>query len=125
MENDRSELIRSGLKGMVVDLLERPLMILALVAILVLTALCAMCVYVVVASFAGIAEFLPMQIFWAKTVVAVIATAMLYAFSIHIHRSLPDVLMKRGKAYERAKNVALARKRLASRGAYTDPRRNM
>jgi hypothetical protein len=122
MENDRAKLIRSGLKGMVVDLLGlllgTPLMILALVVILI-------CVYVVVASFDGIAEFLPLQIFWAKTVVAVVATAMLYATAIHLHRSLPDVLMKRGEAYERAKNVALARKRLASRGDYTDPHRNI
>ena len=111
MENDRAKLIRSGLKGMAVDLLGlllgTPLMILALVVILI-------CVYVVVASFDGIAEFLPLQIFWAKTVVAVVATAMLYATAIHLHRSLPDVLMKRGEAYERAKNVALARKRLAA-----------
>jgi uncharacterized BrkB/YihY/UPF0761 family membrane protein len=122
MENDRAKLIRSGLKGMVVDLLGlllgTPLMILALVVILI-------CVYVVVASFAGIAEFLPLRIFWAKTVVAVVVTAMLYAATIQLHRSLPDVLMKRGKAYERAKNVALARKRLTSRDAYTDPRRNI
>ncbi|MBS7690685.1 hypothetical protein I0E98_10290 [Pseudomonas lalucatii] len=121
MENDRAKLIRSGLKGMVVDLLglllATPLMLLALVVILI-------CVFVVVASFAGIAEFVPLQIFWAKTLVAVVATVMLYTTAIHFHRSLPDVLMKRGEAYERAKNVALARKRLASRGAYTDPHRN-
>lgn len=122
MDNDRAKLIRSGLKGIGVDLLGlllgAPLMILALVVILI-------CVFVVVASFAGIPEFLPMQIFWAKMVVAVVVTVMLYAAAIHLHRSLPDVLMKRGKAYERAKNVALARKRLASCGAYTDPRRNI
>lgn len=122
MENDRAKLIRSGMKGMMVDLLGLllgvPLMILTLVVIL-------LCVFVVVASYAGIAELHPLQIFWANTVVAVVVTAMLYAAAIQLHRSLPDVLMKRGKAYERAKNVALARKRLASRGAYTDPRRNI
>ncbi|MFZ3205880.1 MAG: hypothetical protein WA161_18675 [Pseudomonas sp.] len=122
MENDRAKLIRSGLKGMMVDLLGlllgAPLMILALVAILI-------CVFVVAVSFTGIAEFHPLQIFGANTVAALVVTAMLYAAAIQLHRSLPDVLMKRGKAYERAKNVALARKRLASRGAYTDPRRNI
>ncbi|SDG73601.1 hypothetical protein SAMN05216603_103238 [Pseudomonas benzenivorans] len=122
MENDSAKLIRSGLKGMMVDLrgllLGVPLMILVLVVILI-------CVFVVVASFAGIAEFHPLQIFWANTVVAVVVTAMLYTAAIQLHRSLPDVLMKRGKAYERAKKVALARKRLASRGAYTDPRHNI
>lgn len=105
MENDRAKLIRSGLKGMVMDLLGlllgTPLMVLALVVTLGLIALCAMCVFVVVASFAEIAEFLPMQIFWAKTIVAVVGTAMLYAVAIQLRRSLPDVLMKRGKAYER------------------------
>jgi hypothetical protein len=125
MKNDRPKLIRSGLKGMVLDLLGTPLMVLALVVSLGLITLCAMCVIVVVASLAGIAEFLPMQIFWAKTIVAVVGTAMLYAAAIQLRRSLPDVLMKRGKAYEREKHVALARKRLASRGAYTDPRRNI
>jgi len=128
MDSVMAKQIKSGLNGITADLqgmlVGTVLGIIVGAAFLGIASLYAICLYIVITSLVGSNPIPGGQVAMASTVIVLGLIGLIVITALKVRRTLPELLVKRGQAYEREQKAQLARERLAARGAYTDPRRN-